>query len=366
MATVQDKYGRTVTYTVGATNTTITFTGMSIVVPNAQANTTAKILAFAEPHGDPEIETGNSGVDDPSAIHMPLATSTTPGLVKIGSGLTITNGVISATGGGGGGGGGSSLTYSSSVPDSPSSGDRWMNADTGIEFVYINDGTSSQWVNPIMTIGLDGIQYNPTLVTLDITGNNTYGKGFRIAKSSAGNDSRVAGLQMGVSSTATDNTFLYNNIGTFTIYNGSDPTGTSLLSMSTSVSTFGTPVSFGNNEVRNSLLKKYSEVTASPTISSGTLTVDLSAANVFTVSLNADITTLTISNTLATSNTSTGFTLVLTADGTARTITWPASVKWSGGTAPTLTSTNNKIDVLSFVSYDQGTSWLGFVGGQNF
>jgi hypothetical protein len=362
MAIYTDKYGRSVTVTDNGNGTsTVSFSGVSMVLASTLVNTQVKALRYAEAQGDPEIETGDSGLEDPEMAHWPIATATTPGLIKLGSGLSVTDGVVSATGGGG-----SSLTYDATPPNSPTAGARWMDSSSGIEFVYINDGTSSQWVNPIMTIGLDGIQYNPTLVTLDIIGNNTYGKGFRIAKSSAGNDSRVAGVQMGVSSTATDNTFLYNNIGTFTIYNGSDPTGTSLLSMSTSVSTFGTPVSFGNNEVRNSLLKKYSEVTASPTISSGTLTVDLSAANVFTVSLNANITTLTISNTLATSNTSTGFTLVLTADGTARTITWPGSVKWPAGTAPTLTSTNGKIDVLSFVSYDQGSTWLGFVGGQNF
>lgn len=37
-------------------------------------------------------------------------------------------------------------------------------------------------------------------------------------------------------------------------------------------------------------------------------------------------------------------------DGTgSRTITWPASVKWPGGTAPTLTTTASKRDVFSFV-----------------
>jgi hypothetical protein len=44
--------------------------------------------------------------------------------------------------------------------------------------------------------------------------------------------------------------------------------------------------------------------------------------------------------------------LVVCQDGTgSRTITsWPAVVLWSGGTAPTLTTTANKCDVVSFVS----------------
>jgi hypothetical protein len=110
----------------------------------------------------------------------------------------------------------------------------------------------------------------------------------------------------------------------------------------------------------------YTEAKTAPTISSGTLTLNLNDAQVFDVSLNANITTLTISNTDATANTVNAFTLIFTMDGTARTVTWPAAVKWAGGTAPTLTSTNAKKDVLSFMSPDNGTTWLGFVGGQNY
>jgi hypothetical protein len=116
-------------------------------------------------------------------------------------------------------------------------------------------------------------------------------------------------------------------------------------------------------------LKVVPETRTSPTISSSTLTVDLSAGSVFSVSLNANITTLTISNApSAASGTSHAmtFTLALTADGTQRTIVWPASIKWAGGTAPSLTATNGKIDVFTFLSINAGTNWLGFVGGQNF
>ena len=110
----------------------------------------------------------------------------------------------------------------------------------------------------------------------------------------------------------------------------------------------------------------YTEPKSAPTISSGTLTLNLNTAQVFDVSLNANITTLTLSNVDATSNTVNSFTLIFTMDGTARTVTWPTAVKWPGGTAPTLTSTNGKKDVFSFLSPDNGTTWLGFVGGQNF
>jgi len=125
-------------------------------------------------------------------------------------------------------------------------------------------------------------------------------------------------------------------------------------------------IDVNRNTIQEATLKFYNEPTSSPSISAGTLTLDLSAAQVFTVSLNASVTTLTISNTPATASRSIGFTLILTADGTARTVAWGAAVLWPGGTGPTLTSTNGKKDVFSFVTTDGGTTWLGFVGGQNY
>ena len=60
------------------------------------------------------------------------------------------------------------------------------------------------------------------------------------------------------------------------------------------------------------------------------------------------------------------FTLVLVQDATGgRTAVWPASVLWAGGTAPTLTATANKRDVVTFVAVD-ATNWLGFTAGLNF
>ena len=107
------------------------------------------------------------------------------------------------------------------------------------------------------------------------------------------------------------------------------------------------------------------ETKTAPAISSGTLTLNCSLGNVFAVSLNAAITTLTISNIPTTGN-AFGITLAFTADGTARAVTWPAAVKWSGGTAPTLTSTNAKVDIFVLTTWDAGTTWYAMVGGQNF
>jgi len=50
--------------------------------------------------------------------------------------------------------------------------------------------------------------------------------------------------------------------------------------------------------------------------------------------------------------------LVLVQDGTgSRTATWPATVKWPGGTAPTLSTGANAVDIISF--YWDGTNYHG-------
>ena len=41
---------------------------------------------------------------------------------------------------------GASVTTSSTAPSGPSEGDLWFNGDTGILYVYFNDGNSSQWI----------------------------------------------------------------------------------------------------------------------------------------------------------------------------------------------------------------------------
>ena len=106
------------------------------------------------------------------------------------------------------------------------------------------------------------------------------------------------------------------------------------------------------------------ETKTAPAISSGTLTLNCALGNVFAVSLNAAITTLTISNIPTTGN-AFGITLAFTMDGTARAVTWGAAIKWSGS-APTLSSTNNKVDIFVLTTWDGGTTWYAMVGGQNF
>jgi hypothetical protein len=121
---------------------------------------------------------------------------------------------------------------------------------------------------------------------------------------------------------------------------------------------------FASPAITTPTLTSPKETRTAPTISGGTLTLDLSTASIFDVSLNAAITTFSITNPAA-SGTAHGFVLTFTADGTARAVTWGASIKWPGGTAPTLTSTNGKKDVFAMFSTDGGTSWNAVTVGQS-
>lgn len=57
--------------------------------------------------------------------------------------------------------------------------------------------------------------------------------------------------------------------------------------------------------------------------------------------------------------------VVLVQDGTGgRTVTWPSSVKWAGGTKPTLSTAANAIDVIRLTW--TGVEWIGTVEGLNF
>lgn len=93
-----------------------------------------------------------------------------------------------------------------------------------------------------------------------------------------------------------------------------------------------------------------------------TLTVNTDLGDIHTATLGGNA-TASFTNPEA----SCAFILILTQDGTgSRTVTWPAAVKWAGGTTPTLTTTAAKKDIFSFFTPDSGTNWYGFVCGQNF
>lgn len=99
---------------------------------------------------------------------------------------------------------------------------------------------------------------------------------------------------------------------------------------------------------------RYISIYNSAALSAANTTLDLSTAGVFQIQIQSEGCNLTFSN----SDACQAFRLEIT-NGNTGTITWPASVEWASGTAPTLTTTGT--DVLEFFTRDSGTTWIGRV-----
>ena len=101
--------------------------------------------------------------------------------------------------------------------------------------------------------------------------------------------------------------------------------------------------------------------------SSTSVTLDLSLGTVFNLTLGHNVGTFTWSN-YAGADYASSFVLRVKQDGTGnRTLAWPAGVDWAAGTAPTLSTGANEVDVYVFLgvnNLDGGTLWHGFTAGQ--
>lgn len=97
-------------------------------------------------------------------------------------------------------------------------------------------------------------------------------------------------------------------------------------------------------------------VTSETAPSSNTVTWDLTTNEIFRVNLNANITTFNLTGTLA-NLAGYQYEIIVRFNG-GTTITWNSNFKWTGGTAPTLTGTSSKVDILTFVvSSTDGTNF---------
>ena len=89
-------------------------------------------------------------------------------------------------------------------------------------------------------------------------------------------------------------------------------------------------------------------------------TIDLAGGSLQILTLTGNCTF-----TFPTATAGRGLTLLLKQDGTgSRTVTWPATVKWPAGIAPTITATASRLDKYVFTA--DGTNWYGSNAGQNY
>jgi hypothetical protein len=110
--------------------------------------------------------------------------------------------------------------------------------------------------------------------------------------------------------------------------------------------------------ITNKILENYAIQGSAIGNTGATRTIDLEVANFFSATLDESC-AFTFSNPPASGDFG-AFVLELT-NGGAFAITWPDSVDFPGGVAPTLTASG--VDQLVFTTRDAGTTWFGFVAG---
>ena len=120
------------------------------------------------------------------------------------------------------------------------------------------------------------------------------------------------------------------------------------------------------------------EKTGTSTVSGTTVTVDLATGSFFVLDLqgaSGTIATFTISNVSAAAPKMVTFNTKVIQGSTARQFNWAGLTThkwqkyWLPGTGwvhrPTISATNDAVDVYSFTTYDNGTSWYASIVGQN-
>ena len=123
-------------------------------------------------------------------------------------------------------------------------------------------------------------------------------------------------------------------------------------------------ITMGDNIIETPVVKDYAETVHTGGSTSTAVTLDETNGNVqtFTMTGNCTFTMPSGSGLQAGSS----LTLILTQDGTGSRTGAFTSVKWAGGSAPTLTTTaTTGIDILTFYTFNGGASpvWYGFVAG---
>lgn len=119
--------------------------------------------------------------------------------------------------------------------------------------------------------------------------------------------------------------------------------------------TGGTGISVNNTDPDNPIVSVDNDVSALST--SGTVNIDCSLGDYFTIALAGDVTSITFSNLPGSGKGATKM-VRFTQDSTPRTVAWPASFRWAGGTDGVISTGSGAIDVLAITTFDNGTTWI--------
>ncbi len=103
-------------------------------------------------------------------------------------------------------------------------------------------------------------------------------------------------------------------------------------------------------------LKSGSRAVSAVVPAAGVATIDLSLGDYFTLAPTADVTSILFTNPPGAGKGARIY-VRLTQDATPRAYTWPASFKWPGGVAGTVSTGAGAVDLLELTTFDNGTTW---------
>ena len=234
---------------------------------------------------------------------------------------------------------------------------------TAAELNLIDGYTGTTAELNTLDVTTQGTSEASKVLTADASGDVTIADGaydFDVASHDGTNGLKLAGTL--VTATATELNLIDGYTGTTAELNYNDVTtlGTVEASKAVTAAASTATVNFADKILQRPEIKDYSETKVALS-AAATVDIDLTTGNVFTITPDQN-TTFTFSNPSATGK-SCAFTLVWTQDSSDRTIAWPGTVDWAGGSAPDVTSGSGKVDIYAFFTMDAGTIWYGFQPG---
>jgi len=237
------------------------------------------------------------------------------------------------------GSGGASVDVSETAPTDPQAGNLWLNTTNGRLYIYVNDGDTSQWMQPAVPSfsgNYNDLTNKPALAAVATSGSYN-----DLTDKPTFTDSGFDGDYNSLTNLPT----IPNDLNQLTDVSG-------LLFSGSYNDLTDKPTSFQNLSLTGTTtLSQTSEVITVLTGATGTVVHDVSSASVFYHNNIAADFTANFTNIPTTSNRTTSLAMILNQTGAAYV---PATIQidgatitvnWQGGTAPI--GTPNQIDLIS-------------------
>lgn len=118
-------------------------------------------------------------------------------------------------------------------------------------------------------------------------------------------------------------------------------------------------VNFADKILKRAMLQDVGYLTQVIVSASNAATINVENGNSITHTLTENV-TYTISNpTPSDDYCEIVIQIIQDGAGGAYTVTWPASVNWGGGSAPTISTGNDAVDIIVLRTWNGGTAWFG-------